>query len=252
MTARAVRRVRSIRHWFADRSSWACWKTALLALLLFSAMPAAAQTGVAMSIFSEDRFRGFSLSNGHPVADFDLSYDFSNGLYAAASGTLLASSNGGVQPLGIQIAGGYAKQLNSGLTIDAGIVHARYSHYSGLRYRRSYTEIYAGIAGKLLSSRLYFSPQYLGHDSTTYAELDGHLPAGQDFTIEGHAGWLLPLHFYRGSHRPASRYDWQIGISRPAGRFVLRAAFSAGGPRQSYYGDYSSGHALTFGITAAL
>jgi uncharacterized protein (TIGR02001 family) len=220
--------------------------------LFFSAAPAAAQVGAAVSILSDDRFRGFSLSDGHPVGTLEVSYDSPSGFYAAASGTLVESAGDGLHPLGFNLNGGYAATVGRGLTADLGIVHARYSRYSGLRSGLSYTEIYAGISGKMLSSRIYFSPHYLGRGATAYAELNAQVAAGRDFTIEGHTGLFLPFYSYSGGGRSRTRYDWNIDLSRPAGRFIFRAALNGGGPRQEYYGDYSAGHALTFGIDYAL
>lgn len=225
---------------------------AVAAILFFSAAPAAAQVGAAVSILSDDRFRGFSLSDGHPVGILEMSYDSPAGFYAAASGTLVESAGDGLRPLGFNLNAGYAATIGRDLTADLGIVHARYSRYSGLRSGLSYTEIYAGVSGKVLSSRIYFSRHYLGGGATTYAEVNAHLPAAQDFTIEGHAGLFVPFYTYSDGSRSRARYDWNIGFSRPAGRFILRAALEGGGPRQDYYGDYSAGHAVTFGFDYAL
>ena len=208
--------------------------------------------GAAASIVSDDRFRGFSLSDGHPVATLDFSYDNPNGFYAAASGTLVESPSDGFRPLGLQLDGGYATQLNSSFTADVGIVNARYSTDSGLRSGLSYTEIYAGISGKQLSSRVYFSPRYFGSGATVYAEVDAQIPAWHDFAIESHGGVFIPLYTYSRAGRSVTRYDWQIGLSRPVGRLIFHAAVGAGGPRQDYYGDYSAGHAVTAGIDFAL
>src|SRR6476620_5040716 len=56
--------------------------------------PAAAQASGAISIFSDDRFRGYSLSDGYPVGIFDLSYDAPSGLYGAVSGSMAATHSG--------------------------------------------------------------------------------------------------------------------------------------------------------------
>jgi uncharacterized protein (TIGR02001 family) len=250
--ARAARRGRNAPHWHADQGRRLFLQIVIAAILLPRAAPASAGAGTAVSIFSDDRFRGFSLSDHHPVAILDLSYDSADGIYAAASGTLVASSREGVRPLGLQLNGGYARQLKSGLTLDVGLIHARYARYSGLGSGRSYTDVYAGLEGKLLSSRIHYSPRYLGDGATAYAELDGHLPALGKVTIEGHAGLLVPLYSQSRGYRSGDRYDWQVGVSRPAGAFVFHAALSGGGPRQRYYGDYSGGHALTLGVGCAL
>ena len=98
------------------------------ALLAIPASPAAAQVGAVVSIFSDSRFRGISLSDGRPVGIIDLSYDASNGLYGAVSGSVVDTRDDGVRVLSVTLNGGYATRLRSGLTADVGIVHSRYSH----------------------------------------------------------------------------------------------------------------------------
>ena len=118
-----------------------------------------AEVGAAVSVFSDSRLRGYSLSGGHPVGIVDVSYDDASGLYAAASASAFASSNDGIKPLGLQLNGGYAKRL-SGVTLDFGAIYSTYSNYSSRGSSSSYTEIYAGAGYKFLSSRIAFSPHY--------------------------------------------------------------------------------------------
>jgi uncharacterized protein (TIGR02001 family) len=252
VTARANRRIPDARRRLAKIAVCRRWEAAFAAILLFYAAPAAAQIGVAASILSDDRFRGFSLSDGRPVGTIDLSYDSPTGFYAAASGILVDSPNNGVRPLGLQLDGGYAAQVGAGLTADLGIVHARYSSYSRLRSGLSYTEVYAGLEGRMISSRVYFSPRYFGQGATAYAEFNAHLPLGRDFTVQGHGGLFVPFYSYSRGSRSVARYDWRIGVTRPAGRFILRADLDGGGPRKKYYGDYSAGHAIVLGLDYAL
>lgn len=251
MIARAARPGRRVRHWRAKRRPRLFLQPIIAAILSCFAQPANAAVGAAVSVFSDDRFRGFSLSEGDPVATLDVSYDAPAGFYAAGSGTIVGNPRDGLRPLGLQLNGGYARPLKSGLTADFGLIHAGYSRYSGLGSRRSYTEAYAGLEGKLLSARLHYSPNYLGRGATTYGELDGQLPV-DEITIDAHAGILIPLYGGDDHYQAASHYDWHVGVSRPLGRFILHAALSAGGPREPYYGDYSSGHAITLGVSWAL
>jgi hypothetical protein len=164
----------------------------------------------------------------------------------------VASSAEALRPLALQLNAGHAIELKGGTTLDFGAVYARYSRYSGLRAGKSYAEAYAGISGKLLSSRIYFSPDYFGGGPSSYAELDGHLPIGEDLSVQGHGGVFVPFSAYSRGSSSVRRYDWSIGLSRTAGRFVFQANVSAGGPREAYYGDYSRGHALALGVRCAL
>src|SRR5258708_851849 len=147
--------------------------------------PAAAQIGAVVSIFSDERFRGISVSDGRPVGILDLSYDARNGIYGAVSGSVVAARNEGLRTLGITLNGGFAKRLKSGLTADVGIVHSRFSHYSELSPGRNYTEIYAGLSGRNIGGRLSVSPNYLGAAHwTVHGEISGHVDLTEPVLID--------------------------------------------------------------------
>lgn len=213
---------------------------AVAALALIFASPAAAQLGGTISLASDDVFRGYSVSNGDPVALLDLSYDNPSGAYAGASGAMVVAGNEGVRPLRIQLNAGYAKRVAPGLTLDVGATGTSYSHYSGLRSGRSYAELYLGVAGESVASRLSVSPDYLGSGAAAYAEVNAKLASVASFDITGHAGALVPL----GSYRSPTRFDWQIGAGRTFGRIAVRASLSGAAPARDSsrrYGRYHRG-----------
>jgi uncharacterized protein (TIGR02001 family) len=209
---------------------------------------------MAVSVFSDDRFRGYSLSDGRPVGIFDISYDAPDGWYAAMSGSLVGTRHDGLQPLGLQLNGGYAKRLSANLTLDLGAIHSNYSRYSSRGPARSYTEVYAGLAGKLLSGRIYISPDYLRPGAwTAYGEVDGNVPAGSKLRFVAHGGVLLPLE-RRGEgeyYRPD--FDWKLGIARDFGRLTANVAWTGRTRRRDFDEDrYRRRSALVFGLTYAL
>jgi uncharacterized protein (TIGR02001 family) len=227
----------------------------LFAAALPFASPAAAQVGTSISIFSDDRFRGYSVSGGRPVGIFDVSYDAPNGFYAALSGSAVATRDDGLQPLGLQLNGGYAKRLSSGLTVDLGIVHSNYSRYSSRNADKSYTEVYAGLAGKILASRISLSPDYLKPGAwTVYGEVDANVPAGKKLRVTGHVGLLAPLdrRGYSGDTlRP--ELDWRLGLARDLGPVTLSVAWTGISRNRDLDQERSYGRqALIFGITYAL
>ena len=216
-----------------------------------AAAPAIAEVGAAVSVFSDSRLRGYSLSRGHPVGTVDFSYDDSSGLYAAASASALASSADGVKPLGLQLNGGYAKRLGD-VTLDFGAIYSTYSHYSSQGSSSSYTEIYAGAAYKFLSSRIAFSPHYFeGGARTVYGEVDANFSPTHKLHLTGHAGLLVPIS-YRDEN-PATRYDWRVGVGRDVGKVTLHVIGSGGGPGRDYYGGHSHNrNAVFLGLSWAL
>lgn len=210
-----------------------------------------AEVGATASIFTDDQFRGYSLSNGRPVAILGLDYDDPSGLYGGASGTGVLRPGGDPAMLGIQVDGGYATRLDSDTSLDVGVTHSSYSHYSGAS---SYTEVYAGILHSGLSSRISLSP----HDFETggwaaYGEVNGTINAAPKWSLDGHVGVLMPVgsRSAQGSYRPD--FDWRIGVTRELGRLALHAAWSDGAPGRDYYGEmHHSRSALVLGATVAL
>ena len=212
-----------------------------------------AEVGAVASIYSDERFRGYSLSDGRPVAVLDLSYDDLRGFYGALSGSLVASREG-IRPLGATVNAGYARPLNESLTADVGVIHSRYSHYSGLASGRTYSEIYAGLAGKQVGARLSVSPDYVGTAGwTVHGEVNGHLDLTQRLVADGVVGALLPVG--GGAYRGSSRLQWdaRIGLAQHLGPISLHAALTARGKGPDIYAG--RGHrrtALVIGISTAL
>jgi uncharacterized protein (TIGR02001 family) len=215
---------------------------------------AKAQVGAVVSVFSDQRFRGISLSDDRPVGILDLSYDAPNGLYGALSGSVVATRHEGVKALSVTLNAGYAKRFRSGLTADVGIVHSRYSHYSGVNDGRDYTEFYAGLSGRLLSARVSVSPNYLAAARwTLHGELSGHLDLAPKLLLEGEIGLLVPMGSggYNGNAR--SIVDARLGLSRDVGPVTLHAALTARSGSDSIYGGRGHGRtAIVVGISRAL
>lgn len=207
-----------------------------------------------VSIFSDDRFRGYSLSDARPVGILDLSYDAPDGLYGSVSGSVVASRHDGLQPLRFAINGGYAKRLRSGLTLDLGAVHARYSKYSGISSDRYYTEVYAGLAGKLVGARVSLSPDYIGSTrASLHGEINGHLDLSRNWFLDGEIGLLVPLS--QAGYRASSRVqlDARAGVARRFGRITLHAAVTTHTERPDIYTYREHGRtALIVGISGSL
>ena len=228
-------------------------RAAAFLLVCSAAAPVSAEVGATASLFSDAQFRGYSLSAGRPVAILDFAYDDPSGFYADAAGTGVLRRGGEPAPLGVQLNGGYANRLKSGTTLDFGITHSSYSHYSQSARGTSYTEVYAGIARGALSSRIFLSPHYFasGH-WTAYGEVNGSISPARKWSVDGHVGMLVSLRMPGGA-RYRRDFDWRIGVSRKAGPVSLHAAWSDGAPDYDVYGGRRHGRsALVIGATWAL
>ena len=201
---------------------------------MLPAAPAAAAVGASASVWSDARLRGYSLSAGHPVGQLDLSYDDESGFYAALSGSLVAGNEHGIKPLGLEESVGFAKQLGRGPTLDVGIHNSNYSKYSKYGEARGYTEAYAGLIGKVVSTHVYVSPNYFrANDWRLYGEVEAGVRPLPKLLLSAHVGLLVPLG--SANYRRQTDHDWRIGAAREVGRLTLHLDLSGGGPRKDFY-----------------
>jgi len=239
----------------AARSAWEAPASSIRAILAAAciciAAPASAEVGSAISIFSDARFRGYSLSEGHPVATLDLSYDHPSGFYAASSASVLLGPDG-PKALGLQLAGGYARRISPSLSADVGVIHSLYSRYSSPGSSNSYTEVYAGLTRGFLSARVTYSPHYFEHGARTlYGELNANVGLAKKLRLNGHFGLLAPVD-YRGMNA-RTQYDWRLGVERQLGRASMQLIATGGGPGRDYYaGRTHSRTALVLGVSLPL
>ena len=220
------------------------------------AAPASAEIGATASIFSDQRFRGFSLSEGRPVAIADIDYDDASGFYVDASGSLVFRRGSSPAPLSVQLIAGYAKRVSPGTTVDFGVTHSTYSHYSNGRQGDSYSEVYAGIAHGILSSRIFVSPHYFASGRwTAYGEVNANFSPARDWSLEAHLGLLALLR--NPSQEPyRSNFDWRLGLGHRLGPVSLHAAWVGHGRTPQPFGsadrESPARNAFVVGVTAAL
>ena len=209
--------------------------TLFLALSGLFASPASAQMSAAVSLFSDLRFRGYSLSDGRPVGILDLSYDAPSGFYGAFSGSVVASRDEGPKPLGLILNGGYARQVSPHMSLDLGVTHSFYSTYSDRAASLSYTEAYAGISGKLVSARLNISPDYVKGGSA-YGEVNANLPLARTLSFTAHAGLVVPFKEVHSGYTYSRDIDWKLGLAKLLGPVSLQAAWTGVRPgREDIY-----------------
>lgn len=206
-----------------------------------------------VSAYNDLRYRGVSLSDGHPVGILDLSYDASNGLYGSLSGSLVASDEG-VRPLALTVNGGYARRIGRDLSADFGIVHWRYSQYSGVPTGRTYSEVYAGLSGKYVGTRFSLSPNYIGKAHwTLHGEINGHVDLTSSLYLDGELGALIPLNGYGAIGNSHGIWDARLGLAQRVGRMSLHAGVSARGKGTNVYGDWGQRRVgLILAISTAL
>jgi len=222
------------------------------AILILSATAARAEIGASLTLASEDRFRGYSVSNGYPAATFSLSYDDASGPYVEASVMAAGNFSEGVERYRFEENAGYALRIANGPTIDAGIAHANYSGYRIYGQTAVFTEIYAGLITKHLSAHIHYSPDYFERGvAALYSDVDGAIPLTPRIRLSAHYGLLIQT---QGSREAAGRtaQDWRMGVATDLRNLTFEMALASGAKKRSFYGDArNGGSALLVSVTAA-
>jgi uncharacterized protein (TIGR02001 family) len=202
-----------------------CARLALAAIACLGLHAAHAQVSASASVTSEYTQRGKSLSKGRVAPQLRVDYDNPSGWYAGAllSRAALPYSDTSAQVVAF---GGYAQQLASGMTWEAGALDA--SFVGDQEYR--YHEFYAGLSRERVSARVYFSPHYYGAGKTLYAELNGSYPLHDHLVLVGHIGFLHP--FSTDGEEDRQRLDLRIGLGYDVGDWNFQVALLANGPRR--------------------
>jgi uncharacterized protein (TIGR02001 family) len=194
-----------------------------------------AQWGGTLSLESDYRLRGYSLTDGNPAASAQVTYDHGSGFYLNLAGLAQIA---GDDPRFMGVVGnvGYARRLSSQVTLDVGALRSeiRASERYGRPYR--YTEIYAGAAVGRVLGRVYYSPDYRGDGvQTLYGELEAGFEPAREWRVSGHVGVLTYLTAARYWPAGSTHQDWRLSVSRQLGRFEVHSALSSGGPGERYY-----------------
>jgi len=208
-------------------------RAAFVAFSLASAGGAAAQVGAGLTLESDYRFRGVSLSGGRPDLHLNLAWDGANGVYAGAAATGVELERGQRR---VQLVGylGVAR-ATSGPTPgwEVGASAAHFAAASGY----DYAELYAGLLGEGWNARLSFSPDYFGQGARTlYAELNAGRALEAPWRVFAHLGALGAVGGAAASARP--RYDLRAGLGATHQAWDLQLAWVEAGGGDIYPTPY--------------
>jgi uncharacterized protein (TIGR02001 family) len=160
------------------------------AVALWFALVAAnvsAQVSGSLTLVSDYRFRGVSLSHNRPAAQLAAVYDDARGWYAGAFASTVQFAYSSSRELRTIAFGGYVWRFPSGLSSEVGADYSAFTGAGGY----SYPEAYWGIAYENLSARLYYAPRYFVRDSDAiYGEVNGLQPLLDRVRLLAHAGVL--------------------------------------------------------------
>jgi uncharacterized protein (TIGR02001 family) len=206
-------------------------RAAFVAFSLASAGGAAAQVGAGLTLESDYRFRGVSLSGGQPDLHLNLAWDGANGAYAGAAATSVELERG---PRRGQLIGylGVAR-ATGGVGWEVGASAAHFVAAAGY----DYAELYAGLLAGGWNARLSFSPDYFGQGARTlYAELNADRALEAPWRVFAHLGALGAIGGAAASTRP--RYDLRVGLGATYDAWDLQLAWVEAGSGDIYPTPY--------------
>jgi len=177
--------------------------------LLSSAGSGRAQVSGSVSIVSDYRYRGISLSDDRPAAQLGLTYDAPRGEYV---GEFLSTARAGrYDSAGLHSISyaGYAVRTAEGLVVEAGADYALLTSTS--RYR--YGEIFVGGTLNDVSARLFFAPHYLGASRAVYADVSTSRPVTERVRVIAHVGALISEANQALGTGSGTTFDAQVGAA---------------------------------------
>ena len=185
--------------------------------LLLVATAARAQANASVTVVSDDRYRGVSLSDDAPAVQIGAGFDADNGLYVGgfASNARLYDQDM-VRWVGYA---GRAGRFGNHVSWDVG---AQYTGFTDAP-EDGWPEVYAGLAGERIGVRVAYAWRYFGgDDAAVYTSLDAQQPLSRDVRLLAHAGWLHPVRDDNAS--PA--YDLRLGVGVHLAGYDLQLARS--------------------------
>lgn len=211
---------------------------------------AEAQVGSSLSIDSDYRFRGRSLSDGKPVATITISYDDRSGVYSGASVTGALTGQKAGELVSQQLYVGYARTVASGIDLDVGMSAYRYTSAYSAGRRELFGEIYIGATVGDVAVYVRYSPSYYGNAGpVVYFDVATNSEIAESTRFYTHAGLLIQTSGAPTLGGRKSRYDLQAGVAREFGRITLKAEVAFGGPDDAYFaGVWRGRSSLNIGL----
>jgi uncharacterized protein (TIGR02001 family) len=206
----------------------------LVGVLVSNADSSRAQLSGSVSVVSDYRYRGISLSDNEPAAQLGVNYDDETGWYAGAFVSTIKSAAYDTRGAQLISFAGYAWRMPSGLSVDIG---ADYSLVTAVP-RYNYPEVYAGFAFQNVSGRLHYAPRYFGQNSAAlYGELNLAQPLLENVRLLAHIG-VLDSEANRYYENPSGALvdgaigvgiDWQgfsmqvswVGVNHSSGAYAI-------------------------------
>jgi len=217
-------------------------RLALFLGLVLTAVEAAAQVSGSVTLMSDNRFRGISLSDRRPALQGEVAYDHASGLYAGAVASTVRIE-GADSSLSAEAYAGFVHALSQRASLDFGAAGYFYPDSTSFGSNNN-GEVYVGGALDRVYARLHYSDDYFGRDvRTVYAEINGSLDLSDTFGLVAHVGYLdrLDQASARPGSAPSTQWDARIGlVTELAGLNLALSVVGTNVPRSRCPGAYGA------------
>lgn len=202
---------------------------AILAFTILGASPAQAQLSGGLTVATDYRLRGVSLTDRRGAVSGSFAYDHASGAYAGGTVVVHDPAARGLRVLGYQAYAGVAGRLPGGQGWDVGVSRVDMAPHFDRRYSTEYTEAYVGLSHGDLSGRLSLAADYPRKGvETAYIELNGAIRPADGWRLTGHVGLQAPL---GGGPTDEERVDVTLGVARRIGRAEAQLNWTVQTPR---------------------
>lgn len=176
-----------------------------------------------VSLVSDYRFRGFSLSDKDIALQGGFEIEAASGLYAMAWASSIDTFAGSETE--VDLYAGYRGDIGE-LAYDVGVMAYTYPGSSGTLYYEGYGSVSGTIEVGALESVEWtagaayaFSQDNLGNQDNIYFYLDGGMPLGD-------SGLSLAGHFaYEDGAFGDDKLDWSLGVTYPVKDFEIGISY---------------------------
>lgn len=218
--------------------------------MLLASGPAGAQVSANLSLQSDFRVRGVSVTDHEPAISLNLADDLASGVYFGGSAIVQHAGPEGLRQLGHTEYLGFARRARNGVAWDVGVSNQDLEIYAARGFHLKYSEVYAGLSNGNLSSHIYYSPNYVrSGTSTLYLDVNGVWRPADDWRVSSHAGIWRPLAGWSGSPNRRTRYDVRVDLVRQFRRGELSLGWTTATPAPQPNPDRSRS-GLVLGATA--
>jgi uncharacterized protein (TIGR02001 family) len=200
-----------------------------VALALLVAGPVDAQATGSVSVVSDYRYRGTSLSDGRPALQAQLGRDFATGGYAGLQLSTVRLEEQSGDDLQLLPYAGVVLALPRGWHWEAGAQYVAFLR-SG---EYDYPEVFIGLGTEHAGVRVFYSNDYFGQWPAWYAAFDGSRALSPRWRVLAHAGLL---HSMGGD--VAEQRDWSAGVGLSMRHWELQVAWNGADAGARHGGEY--------------